>query len=41
MKRIIRLTESELTNLVRRLINESDPVIPPNPDIVKELMDEY
>lgn len=41
MKRIIRLTESELTNLVSRLINESDPGIPPNPAIVQELMDEY
>jgi len=41
MKRIIRLTESELTRLVKRLINESDPGIPPNPALVKELMDEF
>ena len=41
MKQIIRLTESELTNLVKRLINESDPGIPPNPALVQELMDEY
>ena len=40
-KNIIRLTESELTNLVKRLINESDPGIPPNPALVQELMDEY
>lgn len=41
MERIIRLTESELTNLVSRLINESDPGIPPNPAIVQKLMNEY
>ena len=37
MKKVIRLTESDLVRLIKRVIKEQDTKTPPNPELVKQL----
>jgi hypothetical protein len=37
MKKVIRLTESDLARIIKRVIKESDTKVPPNPELVKQL----